>query len=282
MCNTCYRSQLPSSKPAPCVECGRTMKISSKGLCHTCYKNQLEPLPPNGYCEYCEKPIHITSVAQKRNTLNFCSHLCFTDHRKVNGLMAGENNPAFAGGPLELVCNICKTPFTRNRSRYIASNIRHYCSKECMGQGVSMYQSGKNSPNYKGKWSTKPCDHCNAPLTRPDWAFREMAFCNIQCFNQWRSHNWGGENNPSWKGGHAKYYGPNWKRQARRTRARDGHKCQRCGIAEDELCKALDVHHITRFINFNGNWKKANLLKNLISYCHPCHMVVEHQKNPAD
>jgi 5-methylcytosine-specific restriction endonuclease McrA len=196
-------------------------------------------------------------------------------HRKKHKLLIGKNNPAFIGGPVSLICAVCNKSFVRKRSQYNPDYKKQYCSKKCQYKGLTLFYSRQDSP-HAGKWTTRPCDSCGKQLTRPVGEFREMAFCNSQCFANWKSVNWTGKDAPGWNGGYEGNYGKNWKRQARRTRARDKHKCQRCGITEVKLGRALDVHHIIRFKSFYGDWKKANQLKNLISYCHSCHMLIEH------
>jgi len=56
--------------------------------------------------------------------------------------------------------------------------------------------------------------------------------------------------------------------QAPLARQRDNYTCQRCGITEDELGRALDVHHI-------DDDKENNEQSNLLSLCHSCHSIRE-------
>ena len=50
-------------------------------------------------------------------------------------------------------------------------------------------------------------------------------------------------------------------------RQRDAHACQRCGVSEDALPRALHVHHI------DGN-KMNNADSNLIALCPRCHAQI--------
>ena len=90
-----------------------------------------------------------------------------------------------------------------------------------------------------------------------------------------------GENSARWRGGREPYYGKNWRRQQRRARKRDGYTCQKCGKSEQDNGRALDMHHIIPFCEFdyvvgeNDNYKQANKLTNLISLCMSCHQRVE-------
>lgn len=91
-----------------------------------------------------------------------------------------------------------------------------------------------------------------------------------------------GEEHPFWVEEPAKrlYYGPNWDEQRAKARERDGHECQRCGVHEEGLGRALDVHHKIPFREYLGgegkpDYQRANRLENLISYCPSCHSKVE-------
>ncbi|MGH9426029.1 MAG: HNH endonuclease [Terriglobia bacterium] len=103
----------------------------------------------------------------------------------------------------------------------------------------------------------------------------------MKCRDNWRSENESGENSRGWRGGWENYYGPNWKRQKREARKRDNYTCQKCGLTEAELGKALDVHHKKPFKEFgyligaNTNYKQANHLNNLVSLCPSCHKESE-------
>jgi DEAD/DEAH box helicase domain-containing protein len=67
-------------------------------------------------------------------------------------------------------------------------------------------------------------------------------------------------------------YGPNWPKQRDLARARDGFRCQICGIPEGD--KAHHVHHKIPFRMFESV-EQANQLANLITLCNSCHRKVE-------
>jgi len=75
-------------------------------------------------------------------------------------------------------------------------------------------------------------------------------------------------------------YGPNWQVQRDAARARDGHRCRRCGAPERDG-RQHDVHHLTPFRAFgyvpgeNDAYKLANQLENLITLCPRCHRRAE-------
>jgi DEAD/DEAH box helicase domain-containing protein len=74
-------------------------------------------------------------------------------------------------------------------------------------------------------------------------------------------------------------YGPNWKKQREQARARDGYRCQVCGVSEQG--REHDVHHKTPlrfYLREAGGrpiYEQANHLSNLITLCPPCHHRAE-------
>ncbi len=76
------------------------------------------------------------------------------------------------------------------------------------------------------------------------------------------------------------YYGPNWPRQRKKARQRDGFECRLCGVGESNQPRELDVHHKIPFREFvpeEGlpDYESANALDNLITVCRPCHRGIE-------
>jgi DEAD/DEAH box helicase domain-containing protein len=74
-------------------------------------------------------------------------------------------------------------------------------------------------------------------------------------------------------------YGPDWGRIRERVRARDGYKCQVCGMPE--TTRQHDVHHKVPFRAFvragspDHAQNEANRLDNLTTLCQSCHKKVE-------
>jgi len=67
-------------------------------------------------------------------------------------------------------------------------------------------------------------------------------------------------------------YGPNWLAQRDQARARDGYRCQACGVLEDGV--SHHVHHKTPFRTF-ASYQQANQLSNLVTLCPRCHHRAE-------
>lgn len=69
----------------------------------------------NKTCEQCGKPFQtiqseIDKAISRNSQVRYCSRQCW---RNSN---VGENNPAWKGGDIELVCSYCKNTFTRSRN----------------------------------------------------------------------------------------------------------------------------------------------------------------------
>ncbi len=81
-------------------------------------------------------------------------------------------------------------------------------------------------------------------------------------------------------------YGANWQSQRAAARARDGYRCQSCGVPE-RGGKQHDVHHKIPFRAFVADaglrpglaaaeaWRAANVLDNLATLCSSCHHRAE-------
>lgn len=87
--------------------------------------------------------------------------------------------------------------------------------------------------------------------------------CSV-CYGKYRSVTFIGENHPRWLGGNRTYiYPPEFNDDLKKfIRARDGYKCQECGILEGDTTH--HCHHID-YDKFNSD------PINLITLCHPCH-----------
>ncbi|PWB50916.1 MAG: ATP-dependent helicase [Anaerolineales bacterium] len=67
-------------------------------------------------------------------------------------------------------------------------------------------------------------------------------------------------------------YGPSWPKMRDLARARDGFRCQVCGLPEGD--KAHHIHHKVPFRMFDTA-EQANQLANLITVCNSCHRKIE-------
>lgn len=218
-------------------------------------------------CDYCGKKIERTPWQIQNRKNHFCSRKC-----------KGEWGKAHPRGRTVVQCAFCGKDIERLPYQ-IKARSNHFCDKQCNARWLEK-QTGTLSPHYNSV--TVKCDFCGNNITKaPNRLKRNaLAFCDRDCHYEYKK-SITGEKASNWKGGAAKFYGPNWRKQSRAARKRDGYCCQSCGKSQVELGRALDVHHITPFKSFqyvpgeNDNYIQANRLDNLISLCMRCHALVE-------
>ena len=66
-------------------------------------------------------------------------------------------------------------------------------------------------------------------------------------------------------------YGPEWEKVSKLVRERDGNRCRRCGLSEEDGV-SLVVHHVWPRSRGGSNWHS-----NLITLCRTCHAEVEYR-----
>ena len=190
-------------------------------------------------------------------------------------------------------CAVCGGDVLRSPAQVKSSFV--FCSRSCHYQGRSLglvkrvvtkpyavsdagraawRESGRRRRGVLRKepvsWT---CEVCGKTRTMPRGNLapaRRLRFCSPDCANTALR----GAGNPSWHGGHPDYYGPDWRALQRLARRRDVYVCQRCGVAQSLLGRALDVHHVRPASSFAAP-NDANSIENVVSLCHPCHMLVE-------
>ncbi|ANB55778.1 HNH endonuclease family protein [Anoxybacillus sp. B7M1] len=156
-------------------------------------------------------------------------------------------------------CSFCGKGIIRKPSEIRENN---FCDRHCRRKYLN------------SKRVIVVCNNCGTKFEKKPSVVRNLNFCSIKCMGDYygKSGMFSGENSGTWAGGDIEYYGPNWRIQRRKARERDNFTCQDCGITEAEYGQELSVHHIIPFRAFNGDWKRANDLSNLITLCeHPCH-----------
>ena len=222
-------------------------------------------------CAQCERTYSVPP--SRADNSRFCSKQC----RDIS--QRGSGNPCYRG--IEFACDHCGQLGTQPPSQY-ARNKHHFCSAACKGSWQSARAVREHNYFYRGGGIERECEACGTTfVTNRYHAENGARFCTHECYGGWRVGRFAGPDHPQWNGGGIKYYGPNWQRQRRRARTRDGHTCQECGAQESDLGQELDVHHVQPFRTFdyvpgeNESYRDANRLENLICYCHPCHMIIE-------
>jgi hypothetical protein len=159
------------------------------------------------------------------------------------------------------------------------------CSDECRVQNLSELQKGENNINWSEHVEVE-CVICGKKeYLTPAHAERYRTCGSDRCNSEYRSKRFSGEGNVNYKDGntlkHQKNYGPYWDKKREKAIKRDNEECQKCGISREGHEKKYDqdlvVDHIKPFRLFD-DYKEANKLSNLKTYCCVCHIVEEHQK----
>lgn len=261
-----------------CLNCGKEIKVKPsqfdrKKYCSRKCKGEYQTKNPAAFehlktqkivrCDYCSKELLRKPSVLKKTKYSFCSQGCKAKFQRKY------KEQLFAPIRKEKVlieCLECRKQFKVIPSRL--SSVK-YCSKECLGKA-----NGRRAKELLQKRVMVICNNCPTVIFKKPSELTEHNFCSIECMSDYyaKSNMFAGENSGTWRGGDIDYYGPNWRAQRRKVRKRDNFTCQDCGITEKEYGKELSVHHIIPFRNFNGEWKKANEISNLITLCeYPCH-----------
>ncbi len=262
---------------AICPQCGKDFQFypsayPDKPKMYCSRKCQSEAAWLHKECAWCGAPF----TCRRSDPTECCSKTC-------------GRRRAMQGRKITLNCDQCGEPITRKLSDFYGKGqTTHFCSLRCFGDWQKEHPPEHITARRECRIN-RVCKECNKEFDRvPSAMLRkgEGAFCSSVCKGRyygkrtWRTkrlvYGLKGPANPNWKGGHIKYYGPNWREQRRQARKRDGYTCYRCGITEIDLGIELDVHHIRPFREFGiPRHEEANHLDNLISLCNYCHKVTE-------
>lgn len=210
---------------------------------------------PISICQQCGISFKINQSAIDRGRGKYCSKSCLYQFKKT---ITGPINPGWTR--IEFICKVCNKTFYRTPSS-TKKGCGVYCSMQCRKiDRVKLI-----------------CETCGGDFYKLNSEISTIGygrFCSKSCYRIYRK-TLTGDMNCHWKGGRINYYGPNWRSQKDKARKRDKFTCQVCGITESIILEKLSVHHITPFRKYNGNWKEANDLVNLISVCRSCHLSIE-------
>lgn len=252
-----------------CKQCGKEL-VKNKVYCSKECRNKylsLHPFRPKKQvsvtCEECGKQFTRRPSNLRKRT--FCSKAC---HLATHGKNKYEIRK----------CEECDKDIKVLISGRKGCK-KTFCSYECHNNWRRKHQRGKQHHQYK-RVNTQ-CAQCGKPIAVIPAKFKinKHCFCGNKCRYAWNKKAMTGSNNPAWQGGYDEYYGPNWIEQRTKTKQRDNHTCQECGLQESHGDQTLQVHHIIPFRVFNGNWDRANALSNLITLCQRCHKIIEWKTN---
>lgn len=199
---------------------------------------------------------------------------CGQEFSSLNRNKYCSRNCSFKSRPVtkrkDCVCELCHEPFQTWESRQ-----GRFCSRKCAG----IYAARLPKP-----WQYKPeihiklrCVICSTEFetTTSQVRHRNISCCSLECRYQHQANLQSGPGHHNYRGGSITYRGRNWSRQSRAALKRDGYKCQICHKKLNRKTWDYAVHHITPYRTFNGDYKRANQLINLVSLCRSCHAKVE-------
>jgi 5-methylcytosine-specific restriction endonuclease McrA len=179
---------------------------------------------------------------------------------------------------VELECEGCGDSFERWKTTLDEAE-KKYCSPECYHSNHEQ-PSGESNPLTDRV--TVSCGYCGCEVERrPSRVNRaKTLYCSRECADKDHSERMQDEGNPRWEGGeYQNYYGPNWDAKRAKAKQRDNHRCQLCGVSDDEA--TLSVHHNTKIRVFKREfdapewWQRGNALNNLVTLCLSCHGLWE-------
>lgn len=254
------RTHHPETFSVTCPSCDELFD-TEKGMQYHHTVTHGESLSQEEYtCEECGDRFQRTN-GRNRGENDFCTQRCYWSWRR--GRFTGEEHWNSSGYG-ESNCEMCSEGF-----EHVPSIDRQFCSSEC--RDAWRWLIGPPTKGWGEGKAFHVCEECGVEY--PDYS-TESRFCSKRCMDKWRSGAYAGEKHHNWKGGVRRYYGENWLRIRKRIRERDGHECRSCGTTADEIGRALDVHHIVPFSEFDDT-QTANDPDNLVTLCRPCHNRVE-------
>lgn len=247
-----------------CPQCGKDFYTpASKVICCSVHcAHAMRDTREQRICKYCGASF----TARKRSTKQTCSVKC------RGALVAKQDSKVVK------TCKGCGKSFESWTYRR-----QVYCSLACKNRNAKTKRPYKKRERHTIQLT---CEYCHQPYEVHQSQHNEKRrsrFCSVECRGKHFSETNRGANHPNWRGG-GKYpdRGRNWSAQRRLALIRDNHSCQVCHQKMTKANKHLiDVHHITPYRQFNGNYLKANNLNNLITLCRSCHKKVEHGKIPC-
>ena len=244
-----------------CSYCGSTFYSSSK-IAKYC-SSECRGGNISRECLNCGKVFYTNRYKINNGEGKFCSKECYWTYN------TGERNVQY--NKQTVSCSFCNKTFQiQNKRIKLAKNL--YCSIECKNKHHSVFMSGKNNSNYKGKIICY-CGTCNKKieLIPSLYGVSKTHFCSKECVYMYNRHRYKGENNPNYnpnlsnedreKSRHI----PEYKQWVLDVYRRDKFKCVCCN---DNSSGKLIAHHLNGY-----NWDKENRLNldNGVTLCIKCH-----------
>ena len=235
-------------------------------------------------CATCGKKVQKrpSQVAQYKH--HYCSPKCQAIGRRTQLVVACDQcGKEFLRKPSRIArqkhhCTHCGNPITRHPS--ILKRVQNpFCSQECFRAWLKEHPpSGERFREYnltvkKGhSW-----EEIYGPRKAAELRKHYSKILSGKGNPNFGNHVLAGKNNPNWKGGICREpYGFEFDEKLKELiRERDDHKCQLCGMSQEDHIKIsshrLSIHHI----DYN---KTNNDESNLISLCKTCHSATNYNR----
>lgn len=281
-CNYC-KKDFKCRQDKPQKYCSRKCFAKAKTVCNH-----------NFICQHCGKEF-IESHYPGRNP-KFCNRKCFIEHNQIKKkclncnkeftVQKSQNNRKFCSQTCSNRYNQPKNP--DKKSVFICKECGkrfetwvyrnpNFCSRKCTNRNIARLP--KPSARKPEIHITRNCLWCNKEYktTTHQVKHRGSNYCSMECKTKHKSETMKGEGNPNYVDGSSpQNYGPNWWKQRRKARRRDKNTCVKCG-AKHNIKNGIyvDVHHKIPLRLFNGDFKSANNLNNLVCLCRKCHREEE-------
>jgi len=256
-----------------CLTCGKA--ISEKGIKKAGKLGR----------KFCSKECHsngrLLTTANKRfdRQCRFCLSIFQTTPSKSRIYCSKECNLASmdkARAEHARNCSFCFvyfTPIKLVKGVALGNKIDRdqYCSHLCSRQSKMKHYDV----------SCKKCSVIFTPVRKVNgiWLpYRQLRYCSEQCAllsvsDSIKKRTYlSSDSHPNWVGGTHRLggRGSGWHKIAEKCRELHGRKCKRCGMAEEENGRRLDVNHIIPF-HQHKNKTQANKQSNLEALCRSCH-----------
>lgn len=237
-------------------------------------------------CETCGKLIVRKQSQFNKYKHHFCSKLCLSEWKTKQ--YAGDGNPSWNGGKVNIICPICDGEFEVIPARQKRSGVI-CCSTKCMGKWNSENRNGENHPSWNGGDVDATCKMCGTSFRVKQNQKRNGfgKFCSRKCVGKWNTIHRIGENHPGWMGGISFEPYCNKFNAAFKEHIRDkfGRTCFLCGKTEHEAMDAqakvgkraykLSVHHV----NYDKNCLCGDIKCAFVPLCQSCHTKTNHYRN---
>lgn len=256
VCSLVHRNRLRARVPTPkiCQQCGVTFQkrwnnTRDKFCSAACYRLSaaLQKAARIAALKCCICGGSVTNKAQKFSYGGTCSTAC---GHKLRHLRAKTRKPSN--------CEHCQKPFIAIRGAWRKGRWARFCSDVCRRAVLSL----------RPQMLPVQCTQCGKSFKRTAGAVKRVkrVFCGKECQHAF----FVGENTPMFRGDKDPNRGADWNRLAETIRVRDGHRCKRCEITQDENKQKLSVDHVRPWRTFKDK-SLANHPDNLVSLCRKCH-----------